>query len=48
MNAFSEMGPPVTDTQVTVTALTELSRSQEAIDNQLNEHSKHSKKETLL
>ena len=38
MDAFSEMGPSVTDTLVT--ALTKLSRSQEAMDNRLNEMSK--------
>ena len=38
MEAFSEMGPSVTDTLVT--ALTKLSTSQEAMDNRLNEMSK--------
>ena len=38
MDAFSEMGPSVTDTLVTT--LTELSASQEAMDNRLNEMSK--------
>ena len=38
MDAFSEMGPSVTDTLVT--ALTKLSTSQEAMDNRLNEMSK--------
>ena len=38
MDAFSEMGPSVTDTLVT--ALTKLSMSQEAMDNRLNEMSK--------
>ena len=38
MDAFSEMGPSVTDTLVT--ALTKLSTSQEAMDNRLNEISK--------
>ena len=37
-DAFSEMGPSVTDTLVT--ALTKLSTSQEAMDNRLNEMSK--------
>ena len=35
MDAFSEMGPSVTDTLVI--ALTKLSTSQEAVDNRLNE-----------
>ena len=39
MDAFSEMGPSVTDTLVT--ALTKLSTSQEAMDNRLNEMSKN-------
>ena len=38
MDAFSEMGPSVTDTLVT--ALTKLSTSQEAMDHRLNEMSK--------
>ena len=38
MDAFSEMGPSVTDTLVT--ALTNVSASQEAMDNRLNEMSK--------
>ena len=38
MDAFSEMGPSVTDTLVT--ALTKLSTSQEAMDNRLNEMAK--------
>ena len=38
MDAFSEMGPSVTDTLVT--ALTKLSTSQEAMENRLNEMSK--------
>ena len=38
MDAFSEMGPSVTDTLVT--ALTKLSTSQEAMDNRSNEMSK--------
>ena len=38
LDAFSENGPPVTDTLVT--ALTKLSTSQEAMDNRLNEKSK--------
>ena len=38
MDAFSEMGPSVSDTLVT--ALTKLSTSQEAMDNRLNEMSK--------
>ena len=38
MDAFSEMGPSVTDTLVS--ALTKLSMSQEALDNRLNEMSK--------
>ena len=38
MDAFSEIGPTVTDTLVT--ALTKLSTSQEALDNRLNEMSK--------
>ena len=46
VDAFSEMGPSVTDTLVT--ALTQLSTSQEAMDNRLNELSKFSKNETLL
>ena len=37
MDAFSEMGPSVTDTLVN--ALTKLSRSQEAMDSRLNEMS---------
>ena len=39
MDAFSEMGPSVTDTLGT--ALTELSTSHEAMDNRLNEMSKN-------
>ena len=46
MDAFSNKGPSVTDTLVT--ALTNLSKSQEAMDNKLNEMSKKSKNETLL
>ena len=38
MDAFSEVGPSVTETAVT--ALTKLSNSQEAIDNRLTEMSK--------
>ena len=38
MDAFSEMGPSVSDTLVN--ALTKLSTSQEAMDNRLNEISK--------
>ena len=38
LDAYSEMGPSVTDTLVT--ALTKLSTSQEAMDNRLNEMSK--------
>ena len=38
MDAFSEVGPSLTDTPVT--ALTKLSTSQEAIENRLNEMSK--------
>ena len=45
MKAFSEMGLSVTDTLVT--ALTELSTSQEAMNNTLNELSKTSPSETL-
>ena len=40
MDAFSEMGPSVTDTLVT--ALTKLSTSRETMDNRLNEMSKKS------
>ena len=48
MDAFSEMGPSVTDTLVT--ALTKLSTSQEAMDNRLNEISikKREKRNTTL
>ena len=45
MNVFSEMGLSVTDTLVT--ALTELSTSQEAMNNTLNEISKKPPCETL-
>ena len=38
MDAFSEMGPSVTDTSVT--ALTKLSTSQKAMHNRLNDMSK--------
>ena len=46
MDAFSEMGPSVTDTLVT--ALTKLSTSQEAMDNRLNEMSKRFERNTTL
>ena len=45
MNVFSEMGLSVTDTLVT--ALTELSSSQEAMNSTLIEKSKNSPSETL-
>ena len=44
MDAFSEMGPTVTDTLVN--ALTKLSHSQEAMDNRLNEMSKKMEEQT--
>ena len=46
MDAFSEMGPSVTDTLVI--ALTKLSTSQEAMDNRLNEMSKKFEERNFL